>query len=203
MTNSSSGVPSNISSSTSVGCQLRDSYSSVVHASGSTISLPSMSGQPSPPLPCGRLSGSAYAYGETQAQASTALSAKNVSASSLQSPLPTDMGTLKYKDPNLTGCYAGTGGSTTFTLTSGDQLKVPGASTYINVLAEPQTFSFSCSEFYQLELPWRLMTSFAESPVCVSYIQESPDSWPPGVQNGVVALISHSSVAVVANWGRQ
>ena len=185
MTNSSSGVPSNISSSTSVGCQSRDIYSSAVYASGSTIPLPSMSGQPSPSLPCGRLSGSAYAYGETQAQASTAPSAKNISASSSQSPLPTDMGTLKYKDSNLTGCYAGTGGSTTLTLTSGDQFMVPGASTFINVLAEPQTFSFSCSEFFQLQLPWRLMTSFAESPVCASYIQEEPrDLWPPGVQNG-------------------
>ena len=160
-------------------------YSSAIYASGSIIPLPSTSGQPSPVLPCGRLSGSAYAYGETQAQASTAPSAKNVSASSSQSPLPTDMGTLKYKDPNLTGYYAGTGGSTTFTLTSGDQLGLPGFSTFINVLAEPQIFNFSCSDFFQLLLPWELMRSFAESPVCSSYLhEEPPESWPPGVMNG-------------------
>ena len=102
------------------------------------------------------------------------------------------MGTLKYKDPNLTGCYAGTGGSTTFTLTSGDYLGIPGASPYMNVLTESQTFSFSCSDFFRLLLPWELMTSFAESPVCTSYVQEEPpDSWPPGVRNGGAHIPFH------------
>ena len=115
----------------------------------------------------------------------SAASGNNVSASSLISPLPTAMGTLQYKDPNLTGCYAGTGGSTTFTLTSGDQLGLPSVASSINVGDHPQTFSMSCSEFFDLSLiPWDLKMSFAESPVCATYAQEPFALQPPGFANG-------------------
>ena len=115
----------------------------------------------------------------------SAASGNNVTASSLKSPLPTAMGTLQYKDPNLTGCYAGTGGSTTFTLTSGDQLGLPSVASYINVGDHPQTFSMSCSEFFDLSLiPWDLKMSYAESPVCATYAQEPFALQPPGVAGG-------------------
>ena len=115
----------------------------------------------------------------------SAASGDNVSASSLISPLPTAMGTLQYKDPNLTGCYAGTGGSTTFTLTSGDTAGVSFRCQNINVGDHPQTFSMSCSEFVDLSLiPWDLKMSFAESPICATYAQEPFALQPPGVANG-------------------
>ncbi|KAK0511949.1 hypothetical protein JMJ35_005077 [Cladonia borealis] len=96
-----------------------------------------------------------------------------------------EQATLQYKDPNLTGCYAGTGGSTTFTLTSGDQLGLPSVASYINVGDHPQTFSMSCSEFFDLSLiPWDLKMSFAESPVCATYAQEPFALQPPGVASG-------------------
>lgn len=120
----------------------------------------------------------------------------NASVSSLQSPSPTYPATLKYKDPNLTGCYAGTGGSTILTLTSGDA--VYGSSDII-VGAEPRTLSYSCSDFFALDLQaWHIVASFAESPSCASYARDfeewqslpynpqvpDPIEFVPGVQNG-------------------
>lgn len=123
-------------------------------------------------------------------------SSTNASPSSLESPTPTFPATLKYKDPNLTGCYAGTGGSTILTLTSGD---VVINSPEIIVGAEPRTLSYACSDFFALDLnAWHIMTSFAESPACASYARDfeewqslpynpqvpDPIEYVPGVQNG-------------------
>lgn len=98
----------------------------------------------------------------------------NQSSLSLKSPTTTAPATLLWKDPDLTGCYAGNGGSTILTLTSGDQLIIPtgqGIITTIGVV--PQTFDFSCSEFFELgDLPFAIKSSFARSPVCASYVQE-------------------------------
>ena len=130
-------------------------------------------------------------------QASSVIPANETTTTSLQSPTPTAAGTLKYKDPKLTGCYASTGGSTTFTLTSGEVLGIPTESAYKYVYVEdkPQSFNFSCSEFFELgPLPWHLRLSFAESPACASYNQDLLAAqksnlniytdMPPGVVNG-------------------
>lgn len=123
-------------------------------------------------------------------------SSSNALASSLPSPTPTYPATLKYKDPKLTGCYAGTGGSTIITLTSGDAIY---GSPLILVGAEPQTLSYSCSDFFALDLKaWHISASFAESPACASYAKDfeewqsppykpqvpGPLEYVPGVQNG-------------------
>ena len=81
---------------------------------------------------------------------------------------------MKYKDPNLTGCFAGTGGSTTFTLSSGDVLTFGPPSYAITTIGlEPQTFNFSCAEvLFELRLPWRIKQSFAESPACASFARD-------------------------------
>ena len=90
------------------------------------------------------------------------------------SPSPTFPATLKYKDPNLTGCFAGTGGSTTFTLSSGDILTFgPPSYSSTTIGLEPQTFNFSCAEvLFELRLPWRLKKSFARSPACASFARD-------------------------------
>ena len=136
------------------------------------------------------------AYSHKRLQEPPIRGSSNASASSLKTPNPTNPATLKYKDPNLTGCYAGTGGSTTITLTSGDAYF---GSSEIVVGAQPQTLSYSCSDFFKLNWQFaaHVMNSFAESPSCASYARDinerqkapynsrAPNLFiPPGVQNG-------------------
>lgn len=178
-------------------CILSYSGSSLVCTSGSTVLSPVSSGQIFRTLRCERSFNPTYSTQYGRIQASSVIPAKKTTATSLQSPTPIAAGTLKYKDPKLTCCYAGTGGSTTFTLTSGELLGVPTESAYkyVYIKDNPQSFNFSCSEFFKLgPLPWQLRLSFAESPACASYNQDLlaaqksnlniyPDM-PPGVVNG-------------------
>lgn len=187
----------------STGCVFSYSGSSPIYASGSTVLPPITSGGPSRTLPCDWFLQFAYSYDRAQNSSIAALtSSKNASTGRLQSPTPTAPTTLKYKDPNLTGCYAETGGSTIFTLTSGDQMLLnPEKGLPTNIGAEPQTFTYACSEFFTMGLiPWHLKLGFAKSPACASYAREveafqsaqmtatswkpDPNSYPPGVANG-------------------
>lgn len=145
---------------------------------------PATIGGPSQTIPCDYFLKFAYSYGHSQK--SSFISLKSTPSHSSPSPAPTAPATLKYKDPKLTGCYAGTGGSTTFTLTSGDQLGIPDSPGFVNIGIEPQTFNFSCAKFFHLDLPWHIISSFAESPACASYAQEPIDQYVSiaGVQNG-------------------
>lgn len=128
-----------------------------------------------------RQSQSASSYGRVQNSSVT--SARNSSSRTSQHRTITAPATLKYKDPNLTGCYAGTGGSTTFTLTSGDYFW--DGNSEIIIGATPQTFRYSCSEFFSLgNLPWDLKLSFARSPACASYAHDKNAGYIPGVKNG-------------------
>ncbi len=114
----------------------------------------------------------------SQASHSNSTPTTQYTPASLLFPTPTFPATMEYKDPNLTGCYAGTGGSTTFTLTSGDMLGVPGVSNGIitTIGSVPQTFNFSCSDFFGLDIvPWDLKLSFAKSPACASYARDIRD----------------------------
>ena len=85
--------------------------------------------------------------------------------------------TFKYKGPNLTGCYAGTGASTSFTLTSGDSLTFDEPYSYITIGSELQKFNFSCAEWFApgVRVHWKLVKSFAQSPACASYAREIQD----------------------------
>ena len=165
--------------------------------SGSIVLSPVSSGQTFRTLRCERSLNPTYSPQYGRIQASSVIPAKKTTATSLQSPIPTAAGTLKYKDSKLTGCYAGTGGSTTFTLTSGELLGIPTESAYkyVYIKDNPQSFNFSCSEFFKLgPLPWHLRLSFAESPACASYNQDLLAAqksnlnmyadMPPGVVNG-------------------
>ena len=175
------------------GCIFSYNGSSSIYTSGSTV-LPALtSGQASRTIPC------AWSYSSPQ------ISSKPPTATSTRSksstPSPTFPATFKYKDPNLTGCYAGTGGSTTFTLTSGEALTFFEPYSRISIGPEPRTFNLSCVELFSpgVRLPWRLIKSFAKSPACGSYAREIHDirsaqrtasSWIPtpilpiGVENG-------------------
>lgn len=84
-------------------------------------------------------------------------SGKNASSVSSTFSVPTRPDTLKYKDPNLTGCYAGTGGSTIFTLTqTNDPIYTYRPPSLVYVTSEPLTFTFPCSEFLALgRVPWK------------------------------------------------
>jgi hypothetical protein len=185
------------------GCIFSYSGSSPIYTSGSTVFPPITSGGPSRTLPFNSSLQFAFSCERTHYSSIAAFtSSKNASASSLQSPIPTAPATLKYKDPNLTGCYAGTGGSTTFTLTSGDQILLnPEKGLSTNIGAEPQTYTYACSEFFTMGLiPWHLKLSFARSPACASYARDmeefqsaqlsatswklDPNPYPPGVVNG-------------------
>ena len=116
-------------------------------------------------LPCHLILQLACSHGRSQEPPFTSWS--NVSGSSLQSPTPTDPAALKYEDPDLTGCYVGTGGSTTITLTSGDAYI---GSPEIVVGTEPRTLNSSCLDFFGFN--WKsvahVMDSFAASPICAS-----------------------------------
>ncbi|KAL9631922.1 MAG: hypothetical protein Q9164_005632, partial [Protoblastenia rupestris] len=147
-----------------------------------------------------------FAYQHVRTRNPHTTSAKRLSAGIIQSPLPTAPATLEYKDPNLTGCYAGNGGSKIFTSTSGQALNFPPGN-HVLVAEEPQTFTLSCSDLFalgELELPRAVQWPFRKSPACKSYAQEVRDFernrkfrhseglpftsdtkfYPPGVKNG-------------------
>lgn len=135
----------------------------------------------------------AFAYEYARTQNSQMPSGKNASSVSSTFSVPTRPDTLKYKDPNLTGCYAGTGGSTIFTLTqTNDPIYTYRPPSLVYVTSEPLTFTFPCSEFLALgRVPWEVQRSFAESPACASYARDYVNSplselseLPPGVENG-------------------
>lgn len=181
------------------GCIFSYSGSSPIYTSGSTVLPPLTSGQPSRTIPCGWFLTSAYQHERTDNYSLTP--SNKTSTGALQSPQPTNPGTLKYKDPNLTGCYAGTCGSATFTLIGTENIVDFASNTYSSIIARAEPYTFACSEFFgfgSLTLPWRLKIDFAESPVCASYALEL-ENWsnlsandrtsypdlPVGVVNGV------------------
>lgn len=68
-------------------------------------------------------------------------------------------------------------------MTSGDYFW--DGNSEIIIGAKPQTFVYSCSEFFSLgNLPWDLKLSFARSPACASYAHDKNAGYIPGVKNG-------------------
>ena len=181
--------------STLGGCTFSYNGSSSINTAGSTVLPPLTSGQASRTIPC--------AWSHSSLQISSNPPTAQSTPFSSKPPSPTFPATLKYKDPNLTGCYAGTGGSTTFTLTSGDSLTFYEPFLITTIGPEPRTFNFSCAEMLfargGVRLPWKLVKSFAKSPACASYARDIQDFWsaqatasswspapilPLGVENG-------------------
>ena len=131
-----------------------------------------------PPLKSGQTSGTiSYAWSHSSLKNSSSPPTAESKPNNSTTSSTTFPATFQFKDPNLTGCYAGTGGSTSFTLTSGDSLTFYKPFSITTVGSEPRTFNFSCAELFApgVRLPWKLVKSFARSPACASYAKEIQD----------------------------
>ena len=102
-----------------------------------------------------------------------------------------------FRASDITGCYAMTGlGTTTYVTTTQTSVttgeNIPTGLGY-KIVDVPFTTSMACSHFMTLygpEIPYELLTNFARSPVCSSYVSWAKDHpavptnvYPPGVFN--------------------
>ena len=165
-------TPSSVSSSTtSEGCIFSSSGSNPVFTSGSTVFPPLTPGQPSRTIPCGEFLAFAHTDVQTHpiANSSHVLSPTSTTSQALTSSA---LSRSYLIDTDLTGCYAGTGGSTIYVATSGEYLWPNGTVTYPTA-TQQQTFTVDCSDWLQIPIvPFSIASSFERSPICTSYAQE-------------------------------
>ena len=88
----------------------------------------------------------------------------------------------------LTGCYAGTGGLTTFTV--GPKPYSPNLTSFHSITraSEGDVVTMACTDFNALEVvPFSVASSFERNPVCTSYfayaLAHNKSQIPPGVFN--------------------
>ena len=75
-----------------------------------------------------------------------------------------------FTDTNLSGCYAGTGGSTSYTIAASDPAFTPRNRSAIALGTQGQAVSMACSDFMTMSTaPLSLASSFQRSPICTAY----------------------------------
>lgn len=75
-----------------------------------------------------------------------------------------------FTDTRLTGCFAGTGGSTTYTVESGHYLPNTNNKSMTTSATKDEIVSIMCSDFMHLpHAPYSIFQSFIRNPICTSY----------------------------------
>lgn len=73
-----------------------------------------------------------------------------------------------FVDTDLTGCYAGTGGSTVFTASSGAY--IPSGTLSYKMATAQETLTIDCQDFMSLPfVPFSVASSFMRASICTSY----------------------------------
>ena len=199
ITITSAGGTSVVGSQKSGGCIFAFSGSRPLYTSGSTVFPPQTDGQPSITLPCGEYLAHVYQYGLSHSMVTAATSSRPTPSqaaipASLQASSKTRALSTTFIDTKLTGCYAGTGGSTVVTISKGYVFPTP--LTYEISTKSFKTSTMPCSEFLTIhEVPSLVRSSFQRSPICTSYAQMwrqevreygvNEVAYPPGVVNNI------------------
>ena len=195
----STGGTSLASSQKSEGCILAFSGSRPLYTSGYTVLPPQTLGQPSITVSCGEYLAHAYQYGRTHLTTTAATTPQSTPSqmadlASLQASSKSRTLSTTLADTQLTGCYAGTGGSTVITISRGYVFPTPLAAE--TTTTNFKTSTMPCSEFFTLHnVPFSVKSSFQRSPICTSYAQmwrqdngeygEAGVAYPPGVVNNI------------------